>query len=82
MYYSSTNKIEVAKERNIDLPIYFNFQDLLERFFDEAINEQEQSGNRLREFVSTLRLRLQSYLGDERISQPLLLNQPDEIQNA
>lgn len=82
LYYSTTNKIEVAKERNIDLPIYFNFKDLLERFFDEAINEQENSGNRLREFVSTLRLRLQSYLSDERIAQPLLLNQTDEITNA
>lgn len=81
-YYSSTNKIEVRKERNIDLPIYFNFQDLLERFFDEAISEQENSGNRLREFVSTLRLRLQSYLGDERISQPLLLSQAEEINGA
>lgn len=82
LYYSSANKIEIAKERNIDLPIYFNFSDLIERFFDEAISEQENSGNRLREFVSTLRLRLQSYLGDERISQPLLLNQPEEILNA
>ncbi|MEY8780888.1 ATP-binding protein [Allomuricauda sp. XS_ASV26] len=82
LYYTSVNKIEIAKERNIDLPIYFSFQGLIERFFDEAINEQENSGNRLREFVSTLRLRLQSYLSDERISQPLLLNQPEEIPNA
>ena len=82
LYYSTARKIEVTKERNIDLPIYFNFKDLLERFFDEAISEQENSGNRLREFVSTLRLRLQSYLSDERIAQPLLLNQTDEITNA
>lgn len=82
LYYSSANKIEITKERNIDLPIYFNFQDLLERFFDEAISKQENSGNRLREFVSTLRLRLQSYLGDERISQPLLLSQKEEINSA
>lgn len=82
LYYSSARKVEVTKERNIDLPIYFNFNDLLERFFDEAISEQENSGNRLREFVSTLRLRLQSYLSDERISQPLLLTQTDEITSA
>lgn len=81
-YYSTVRKVEVSKERNIDLPIYFNFHELLERFFDEAINEQENSGNRLREFISTLRLRLQSYLSDERISQPLLLSQTDEIKNA
>ena len=82
LYYSTARKVDITKERNIDLPIYFNFQDLLESFFDDAISEQENSGNRLREFVSTLRLRLQSYLGDERISQPLLLNQPEEILNA
>ncbi|WP_229317411.1 ATP-binding protein [Flavobacterium ammoniigenes] len=81
--YSSLQNVEqIAIEKNIDLPIWFNFQDLITRFFDEAINEQENSGNRLREFVSTLRLRLQSYLGDERISQPLLLNQTEEIKNA
>lgn len=81
--YTSTQNIEqIAIEKNIDLPIWFNFQDLLTKFFEEAINEQENSGNRLREFVSTLRLRLQSYLGDERISQPLLLKQTDEIPNV
>ena len=81
-YSSSQNVEQIAIEKNIDLPIWFNFQELITRFFDEAINEQENSGNRLREFVSTLRLRLQSYLGDERISQPLLLSQTQEIANA
>lgn len=82
LYNVSIRNLEVAEERNIDLPIYFNFSELIERFFDEAISENENSGNRLREFVSTLRLRLQSYLGDERISQPLLLNQTEEIKSA
>lgn len=81
-YSSSQNVEQIAIEKNIDLPIWFNFQDLISRFFDEAINEQENSGNRLREFVSTLRLRLQSYLSDERIAQPLLLNQAEEITEA
>lgn len=81
-YSSSQNVEQIAIEKNIDLPIWFNFQELITRFFDEAINEQENSGNRLREFVSTLRLRLQSYFGDERISQPLLLNQSGEISNS
>ena len=81
-YSSSENVEQIAIEKNIDLPIWFNFQDLITRFFDEAINEQDNSGNRLREFVSTLRLRLQSYLGDERISQPLLLNHTAEITDA
>lgn len=82
IYHKSVISREVAEERNIDLPIYFSFKELLEKFFDEAINENENSSNRLREFVSTLRLRLQSYLGDERISQPLLLNHTEEIKDA
>ena len=82
LYNVSIRNQEVIEERNIDLPIRFNFNDLIERFFDEAISEQENSGNRLREFVSTLRLRLQSYLGDERISKPLLLNETEEMTNA
>ncbi len=81
-YAGSQNIEQISIEKNIDLPIWFNFQDLIARFFDEAINEQENSGNRLREFVSTLRLRLQSYLSDERISQPLLLSHTDEITDA
>lgn len=81
-YISNQNEEQISIEKNIDLPIRFNFQELITRFFDEAINEQENSGNRLREFVSTLRLRLQSYLGDERISKPLLLNETEEITSA
>lgn len=81
-YNASVISQEVAEDKNIDLPIRFVFKELLERFFEEAISEHENSGNRLREFVSTLRLRLQSYLSDERISQPLLLNHTDEITEA
>ena len=81
-YVSTQNVEQIAIEKNIDLPIWFNFQELLTRYFDEAINEQENSSNRIREFVSTLRLRLQSYLGDERINQPLMLGQAEEIKSA
>jgi len=82
LYNVSIRSQEIAEDRNIDLPIQFDFHNLIECFFDDAINENENSGNRLREFVSTLRLRLQSYLGDDRISQPLMLNQSDEISNV
>lgn len=81
-YNNSVRGLEIAEDKNIDSPIYFNFNDLITRFLDEIISEQKKSENRIKEFVSTLRLRLQSYLGDERISQPLLLNQSEEILNA
>lgn len=81
-YSQSQNVEQIAIEKNIDLPIWFNFNELLTRYFDEAINEQENSSNRIREFVSTLRLRLQSYLGDERISQPLMLSNTEQIDQS
>jgi DNA helicase HerA-like ATPase len=81
-YGNSVISKEIAEDRNIDLPIFFRFDELIERFFEDAISEQENTSNRLREFVSTLRLRLQSYLNDERISTPLLLNQSDTIIGA
>jgi len=72
-YVSSQNAEQVALDKNIDLPIWFNFQELITTHFDEAISEQDGSSNRIREFVSTLRLRVQSYMNDERIANPLLL---------
>lgn len=81
-YNQTIRSQETAEERNIDLPIYFNFEELINRYFEEAIIEQENSGNKLREFVSTLRLRLQSYLGDERLCQALMMDQTAEIENS
>uniref|UniRef100_A0AB33JDS3 ATP-binding protein n=1 Tax=Prevotella sp. GTC17262 TaxID=3236797 RepID=A0AB33JDS3_9BACT len=81
-YNQTIRSQETAEERNIDLPIFFNFKELIDRFFEEAIIEQENTGNKLREFVSTLRLRLQSYLGDERLCQPLMMYQTVEIENS
>lgn len=72
-YVSSQHAEQVALDKNIDLPLWYNFQELLTSHFDEAISEQDGSSNRIREFVSTLRLRIQSYMNDERISNPLLL---------
>ena len=72
----------IIEDKNIDLPVWFDYNKLITQHFDEAINEQENSSNRIREFVSTLRLRLQAYLNDERISGPLLLNQTTNINEA
>ena len=78
-YVNSQQVQQITVDKNIDLPVWFNFTELISTFFDKAINEQETSSNRIREFVSTLRLRLQSYLNDERIAEPLLLKQSENI---
>lgn len=81
-YLALSIQKKLALEKNIDLPLWFDFNKLITEHFDEAINEQENSSNRIREFVSTLRLRLQAYLNDERISEPLLLNQTENINES
>jgi hypothetical protein len=78
-YVNSQQVQQITVDKNIDLPVWFNFTELISSFFDQAINEQETSSNRIREFVSTLRLRLQSYVNDERIADPLLLKQKENI---
>lgn len=70
------------EERNIDLPLWFEFEKLINQYIDNAIDELEGTNNRIREFVSTLRLRLQSFLNDERIAAPLLFNQKSEIEKV
>ena len=81
-YLALSIQKKLSLEKNIDLPLWFDFNKLISEHFDEAINEQENSSNRIREFVSTLRLRLQAYLNDERISEPLLLNQTENINES
>lgn len=73
-YYSIQNQQRSSQDQNVDLPIRFEFKQLIDAFFEQAIEEQDSSNNKIREYVSTLKLRLQSYLNDERISNPLMLN--------
>ena len=72
----------ISEERNIDLPIWFDFESLINQFIDHAIDELETSNNRIREFIATLRLRMQSYLNDERIANPLMLNHKSDIEDS
>lgn len=71
--------IQVINEQNIDLPIWFSYQDLCKRFLDAAINQEGVSNNRIAEFMSTLRLRMNSFLNDKRIAIPLMLKNTEEV---
>jgi len=72
----------IASEKNIDLPIWFEFEKLLSETFNKAIEQSEDSGGKLREYASTLKLRMQSYFNDERIASPLLLKHKEKIENG
>ncbi len=63
----------IISERNIDLPTWFSYQELCKKFIDNAIEQEGHSNNRIREFISTLRLRMNSFLNDKRMAIPLML---------
>ena len=81
-YLDSGNMKKITLQKNIDTPIYFSFEKLLTKHFDEAIEQSEDSASKLREYASTLKLRIQSYFSDERIASPLLLKHKDKIENG
>lgn len=71
-------KCQIISERNIDMPTWFNYQELCTKFIDAAITQEGHSNNRIAEFVSTLRLRMNSFLNDKRMAIPLMLKDNNE----
>jgi hypothetical protein len=69
---------QISSEQNIDMPTWFSYQELCAKFIDAAIDQESTSNNRISEFVSTLRLRMNSFLNDKRMAIPLMLKNSDE----
>lgn len=65
--------VQITSEQNIDMPTWFAYQELCTKFIDAAISQESVSNSRITEFVSTLRLRMNSFLNDKRIAVPLML---------
>lgn len=76
------NVASTSENRNLDLPIFYNFSDLLSMYFDVAIREQETSSDRLTEYVSTLKMRMQSFKDDMRIASPLMMDAKEDIEDV
>lgn len=72
-YYQRNVSITISKERSIDLPIWFSYRELCTKFLDAAISLESMTNTRIAEYVSTLRLRMNSFLNDRRIAVPLML---------
>ena len=66
-------KNQITNEQNIDLPIWFNYQELCTKFIDAAISQEKTSTSKIAEYISTLRLRMNSFLNDKRMAIPLML---------
>ena len=81
-FIADKNVATTSENRSLDLPIFYNFSDLLSTYFDVAIREQETSSDRLAEYVSTLKMRMQSFKDDMRISSPLMMETVENIENV
>jgi thymidylate kinase len=76
--YADNIQKQITGEQNIDLPIWFSYQELCTKFIDSAIAQEGTNNNRIAEFVSTLRLRMNSFLNDKRMAIPLMLKNSEE----
>ena len=74
-------KKEISTNSNIDLPKYFDFTDLINNGLDEAIDDIKENKYKYKEYISSLKLRLASFMSDLRKSEPLLFNEED-IENS
>lgn len=81
-YLNQKEKDRKTISESIDHPIYFNFSELISSSINAAIEGSEGSSQKMREHLSTLKMRLHSYLTDERISTPLLLNSKEDIEKG
>lgn len=81
-FIAEKNVASTSENRNLDLPIFYNFSDLLSMYFDVAIREQETSSDRLSEYVSTLKIRMQSFKDDMRIASPLMMDATEDIKEV
>lgn len=81
-YKGSIVENVTSENRNIDTPLFYDFKELITVCFDMAIRESAASQDKLNEYVSTLKLRMQSFVDDIRLAQPLLLDNPKEIENV
>lgn len=71
-----------SENRNIDAPLYYDIKHLMSSCFDYAIKESAVAQDKMNEYISTLKLRMQSFIDDIRLSSPLLLDDPSDINNV
>lgn len=81
-YEQSIQKSISSENRNVDNPLFFSFNELLTEYIDSAIREQSVATDRLNEYISTLLLRMRSYVDDIRLAEPLMLNSQLDINDA
>ena len=81
-YQASLVEQTSSENRNIDAPLYYNFHSLISTCFDYAIKESAVSQDKMNEYISTLKLRMQSFVDDVRLASPLLLDKQNNINDV
>lgn len=81
-YHEKIVEKTTSENRNIDAPLYYDFKHLMSSCFDFAIKESAVGQDKMNEYISTLKLRMQSFVDDIRLSGPLMLNNPNNINHA
>lgn len=81
-YKASIIEFAIGENRNIDAPLYYDFSSLISSYIDYAIKESAVSQDKMNEYISTLKLRMQSFMDDVRLASPLMLDTHHNIENA
>lgn len=81
-YQASIIQQTSSENRNIDIPLYYEFHSLISTYFDYAIKESAVSQDKMNEYISTLKLRMQSFADDIRLASPMLLDKQTNINNV
>lgn len=81
-YQSTLIEKTSSENRNIDTPLYYQFKSLMASCFGYAIKESAVSQDKLNEYVSTLKLRMQSFVDDIRLASPLMFDKQEYIDNV
>ncbi|MFD3293426.1 DUF87 domain-containing protein [Aquirufa sp. KTFRIE-69F] len=73
LFKKKSKLMQITSNQNIDMPTWFSYQELCTKFIDSAIAQESTGNNRIAEYISTLRLRMTSFLNDKRMAVPLML---------
>lgn len=82
LYRESLVEHTSSENRNIDSPVFYKFKHLMSSCFDFAIKESAVGQDKMNEYVSTLKLRMQSFADDIRLASPLMLDKQENIDNS
>ena len=81
VFYSSLSGFNIEQTKiDADMPIYFNKENFIPQYLYPAMNIEGKENSRIREYCSTLILRMNSFFNDERYK--ILFDNYEDFPNA